>query len=59
MAAFTINGQRGASPVIFGEKGDSSLFGVVSLEAMGLMLDPIKRELHPLPMILKPFSPIS
>jgi len=53
-AIFTINGQKGASPVIFGEKGDSLLLGVVSLEALGLMLDPIKRELRPLPMILKP-----
>jgi len=49
---FQINGERGASPVIFGEKGDSILLGAVSLEALGLILDPIKRVLKPLPMVL-------
>ncbi len=47
-----LNGQQGASPVIFGEKGDSTLLGAVSLEALGLILDPLKRELKPLPMVL-------
>jgi hypothetical protein len=41
-----------ASPVIFGEKGDSLLFGTVSLEALGFILDPMKRQLRPLPMVL-------
>ncbi|MGH7273925.1 MAG: aspartyl protease family protein, partial [Nitrospiria bacterium] len=49
-AIFALNGQKGASPVIFGEKGDSLLFGTVSLGTLGLILDPIKRELRPLPM---------
>ncbi|HEV2491606.1 MAG TPA: hypothetical protein VG204_00885 [Terriglobia bacterium] len=30
---FRLNGDEGASPVIFGEKGDSVLLGAVSLEA--------------------------
>ncbi len=51
-AVFLINAERGASPVIFGEKGDSTLLGKVSLEALGLILDPIRRELRPLPMVL-------
>ncbi len=51
-AIFQINGERGASPVIFGEKGDSTLLGAVSLEALGFILDPIKRVLKPLPMVL-------
>jgi aspartyl protease family protein len=51
-ALFRVNGDEGASPVIFGETGDSILLGSVSLEALGLMLDPLKRELRPLPMIL-------
>ncbi len=51
-AIFLIDGERGASPVIFGEKGDSTLLGTVSLESLGLMLDPIKRVLKPLPMVL-------
>jgi aspartyl protease family protein len=51
-ALFRFNGDEAPSPVIFGEAGDSLLLGSVSLEALGLMLDPFKRELRPLPMIL-------
>ena len=51
-ALFRLNGNEGASPVIFGEENDSTLLGVVSLEALGLMLDPLKRELRALPMVL-------
>jgi len=51
-AIFIINGNRGASPVIFGEEGDSILLGSVSLESLGLILDPLKRVLRPLPMVL-------
>jgi clan AA aspartic protease len=51
-AVFKLNGHQGASPVIFGEKGDAALLGTVSLEALGLLLDPIRRELRPLPMVL-------
>jgi len=53
-ALFRLNGDEGASPVIFGETGDSVLLGIVSLEALGLILDPLKRELRPLPMMLAP-----
>ena len=46
-------GERvGGADVIFGEEGDSNLLGVTTLEALGLVLDPIKRELRPLPMVL-------
>lgn len=38
--------------MIFGEKEDSTLLGSVSLEALGMALDPKKRELRPLPMVL-------
>jgi hypothetical protein len=58
-ATFKLNGHQGASPVIFGEKGDSALLGTVSLEALGLLLDPIRRELRPLPMVLGSQSPLS
>lgn len=51
-AVFVVDGQRGASPVIFGEKGDSPLLGTVSLESLGFILDPIRRVLRPLPMVL-------
>ena len=49
---FMMDGSRGAAPVIFGERGDSTLLGAVTLEALGVILDPIRRELRPLPMIL-------
>ena len=51
-AIFRVNGERGASPVIFGDEGDGTLLGSVSLESIGLMLDPIKRVLKPLPMVI-------
>ncbi len=51
-ATFLLDDQRAASPVIFGEAGDSALLGTVSLESMGLMLDPMKRTLRSLPMVL-------
>ena len=51
-ALFLYKGEEGLSPVIFGEKGDSHLLGVVSLEALGLVFDPFRRELRPLPLVL-------
>jgi clan AA aspartic protease len=51
-ARFHINGEEGTSPVIFGEKGDSALLGSMSLEVLGFMLDPFKRELRRLPLML-------
>jgi predicted aspartyl protease len=56
-ALFRLNGEEAASPVIFGEPGDSILLGSLSLEALGFMLDPLKRELRPLPMLLAPQQP--
>jgi predicted aspartyl protease len=53
-ALFRLDRKEAASPVIFGAAGDSVLLGTVSLGALGLMLDPLKRELRPLPMILAP-----
>jgi hypothetical protein len=38
--------------VIFGEAGDSVLLGALTLESLGFVLDPIRRTLEPLPMIL-------
>ena len=47
------HGERvGVADVIFGEEGDSTLLGAFTLEALGLSLDPLRRELRPLPMIL-------
>ncbi len=41
------------SPVILGEKEDENLLGVVTLEIFGLILDPLKRELRPMRILLK------
>jgi len=38
--------------VIFGEKGDATLLGALTLEALGLSLDPIRRELKPMTLVL-------
>lgn len=47
------HGERiGGADVIFGEEGDSQLLGAFTLEALGLALDPLRRELRELPMIL-------
>jgi len=40
-----------AAPVVFGDKG-IFLLGSTTIEALGMILDPIRRELKPLPMVL-------
>ncbi len=50
-AYFEYKGKIRAAPVIFGEKG-IFLLGATTLEALGMILDPIRRELKPLPMVL-------
>jgi predicted aspartyl protease len=49
-ATFEYLGVRGDSLVMFGEPGDSALLGATTLEGFGLILDPFRRELKPLPM---------
>lgn len=51
-AYFELHGEGGAAPVIFGEKGDEPLLGATALESIGLMLDPFKRRLIPMRMLL-------
>lgn len=51
-ARFGAAGKRATSKVIFGAAGDSNLLGVVALEEMGLFLDPLKRELRPLKIMI-------
>ena len=38
--------------VILCEEGNSTLLGATTLEALGVALDPVKRELRSLPMVL-------
>ena len=42
----------GPAPVIFGEEGDEPLLGATTLESLGLILDPFKRRLIPMRMML-------
>ena len=58
-AVFRYGERVGAADVIFGEEGDSTLLGAFTLEALGLSLDPLRRELKPLPMVLAPFRRIA
>jgi len=52
VALFKHGARVGGADVIFGEEGDSNLLGALTLEALGLALDPLRRELKPLPLIL-------
>jgi clan AA aspartic protease len=52
VALFKYGERVGGADVIFGEDEDSILLGVFTLEALGLVLDPLRRELKPLPMVL-------
>ncbi len=45
-ALFEFQGIESTAPVLFGEKDDSLLLGVLTLEAIGLTLDPLKRKLY-------------
>ena len=51
-ALFFYKNQRGAAPVIFGEAADATLLGAVTLESLGFVLDAVRRDLLPLPMVV-------
>ena len=42
---FTIEGLSATSPVVLGETEDAPLLGAVTLETIGLMINPLSREL--------------
>lgn len=43
---------EGHTPVILGERGDEALLGVITLEEMGLVLNPFQRSLEPARLML-------
>jgi clan AA aspartic protease len=49
---FTIAGQTATSPVVLGEAEDVPLLGAVTLETVGLMVNPLSRELLPMRLML-------
>lgn len=51
-AYFEFDGNGGAAPVVFGEEHDEPLLGATTLEAMGFVLDPLKRQIVPARMLL-------
>jgi clan AA aspartic protease len=52
VALFRYGDRVGGADVVFGEPDDSILLGTFTLEALGLALDPLRRRLRPLPMVL-------
>jgi len=52
---FEYQGKIRAAPVVFGAK-DVFLLGATTIEALGMILDPIHRELKPLPMVMMHLS---
>src|SRR5205085_8752006 len=51
-AYFEYEGEGGPAPVIYGEEGDEALLGAMTLESLGLVLNPFTRTLHPMRMLL-------
>ncbi len=45
---FTYRGTRAPSPVILGEPNDEALLGTITLENLGLVLNPFERTLRPI-----------
>lgn len=50
----TLKQGQAHTPVILGEPGDAPLLGVVTLEILGLVLNPFERKLQPARMMLAP-----
>jgi clan AA aspartic protease len=48
VAHVTVRNRQAAANVIFGEPGDSTLLGVVTLEELGFVIDPSKGDLKPI-----------
>jgi clan AA aspartic protease len=49
---FTVEGQSATSPVVLGAPEDAPLLGAVTLETLGLMINPLSRELLPMRLML-------
>jgi len=56
-ALFKYKDRIGVADVIFGEPEDATLLGALTLESLGYALDPLRRELRDLPMILAVTQP--
>lgn len=54
---FEIAGISDTSPVVLGGPRDAPLLGMVTLETLGLMLNPLTRELVPMKLMLASLAP--
>jgi clan AA aspartic protease len=54
---FTVEGHTATSPVILGGRGDAALLGAVTLETLGLMVNPLSREILPMRLMLATARP--
>ena len=54
--SFEIEGIRAPSPVVLGQTEDEPLLGMVTLETLGLILNPLNRSLQPMRMLMKRVS---
>ena len=54
---FEIAGVSDVSPVVLGGPRDAPLLGMVTLETLGLMLNPLTRELLPMKLMLASLAP--
>jgi len=52
--SFRYQGIHAPSPVVLGELQDEALLGTITLEALGLVLNPFERTLRPMRMRLAP-----
>jgi clan AA aspartic protease len=53
----TLSGRTATSPVVLGGPNDGPLLGAVTLETLGLMVNPLSRELIPARLLLAGFRP--
>lgn len=51
-AFFELGSEVGTSQVIFGPEGVTPLLGALTLESLGLMVNPVTRELVPMRLVL-------
>ena len=49
---FALGGKTAPSPVVLGEGDEVGLLGAVTLESLGLMLNPLTREIRPMRLML-------
>jgi predicted aspartyl protease len=49
---FQLQGKAATSPVVLGEGEEVPLLGAVTLETLGLMLNPLTREIRPMRLML-------